>query len=131
MTLCREEERLKGGSYPKSCPTCRFGPCPNGVGDWGPKPAPEAPRKASKAFVVSTAIHAEALRRRLPDDWYVVHIGGLLAGHRFDDVVIAEDYSRPEYASETWLMQRREWYDLLKMRMNPDADGLRLTHPPG
>ena len=27
MTICREEEKAKGGAYPRSCPTCKFGPC--------------------------------------------------------------------------------------------------------
>jgi hypothetical protein len=24
---CREETRMKGGAYPRSCPDCQFGPC--------------------------------------------------------------------------------------------------------
>lgn len=24
---CREEIKAKGGAYPRSCPTCKFGPC--------------------------------------------------------------------------------------------------------
>lgn len=28
---CRNEEINKGGAYPRSCPTCKFGPCIRGV----------------------------------------------------------------------------------------------------
>lgn len=128
MTTCREAERLKGGSYPKSCPTCRFGPCPNGVGDWGPKvPSQEAARRPRKAFVVTTDLLAAALQHRLPEDWIVLAVGQGTIGLRLDDVVIAEDFSRQEYKSATWMEMRRQWFETLKTRMMPDATGLRIT----
>ena len=27
MTICQQEEREAGRAYPKTCPTCRLGPC--------------------------------------------------------------------------------------------------------
>ena len=27
MTICQQEEREAGRAYPRTCPTCRFGPC--------------------------------------------------------------------------------------------------------
>lgn len=32
MTVCQIEERMKGGAYPRTCPTCGvFGPCKKGL----------------------------------------------------------------------------------------------------
>jgi hypothetical protein len=31
MSVCQIEERLAGRSYPRTCPTCRLGPCAKGM----------------------------------------------------------------------------------------------------
>lgn len=136
MVMCREDERLKGGLYPKSCPTCKFGPCQKGH-DWGrnavavlPEPEPAPVEKPRRAFVTTTWQHADAMRQRLPEDWFVVPIGAALTGRVFDDVVVVEDFSLPEYKSTKWMEQRRSWFETFRTRMAPGATGVWLTAPP-
>jgi hypothetical protein len=63
MSICQIEERRAGRPYPRTCPTCRLGPCQRG--HWkGTKPPAEKPAPTAKETMRCPEVRAlvEALR---------------------------------------------------------------------
>jgi hypothetical protein len=52
MSICTVEERRAGRSYPRTCPTCRLGPCQRGHWKGTRPPAQTASPALSEALAV-------------------------------------------------------------------------------
>jgi hypothetical protein len=84
----------------------------------------------TKAFIVSTGLLKTCMEPLLPD-WNVFSVGEALAGWRFDEIVVAEDYSDRRYTSTTWRRERTSWFETLACTLAPEGKWLWLTLPVG
>jgi hypothetical protein len=84
----------------------------------------------TKAFIVSTGLLKTCMEPLLPD-WKVFSVGEALAGWRFDEIVVAEDFSHPRYASRMWREGRAQWFENLAYKRAPEGKWLWLTLPVG
>jgi hypothetical protein len=68
MSLCTNEMRAKGNPYPRTCPTCRLGPCTHPDYGAGPIP-PEASAAVSIEDQVACAERELKMRERVYPRW--------------------------------------------------------------
>ena len=84
MGVCQIEEINKGGAYPKSCPTCKFGPRAKGLPDPFAKPS-QAPCASASPLPIDFAAGDNIVVRvpveRLSTDkrWPMVRLGMIVA----------------------------------------------------
>jgi hypothetical protein len=61
MSICQIEERRAGRPYPRTCPTCRLGPCQRG--HWkGTKPPASTPEPVARAALPDVDELAQIIR---------------------------------------------------------------------
>jgi len=102
MTVCRQEIRYKGNSaIPRSCPTCKFGPCQKGFEDHHMlKPVNEVSVDRLKTIIINTKFRVK---------YSVESVVEIEAENDHVDLFMASDFPKGDGTYEDFERQFFAW----------------------